>query len=337
MKHSFQSIRLLTGLALATLFSHAHAVSCGDLLFSNTTLTSDLNCTSGYYALEIRNNNVTLDLNGYTLSGTSALAGVIVLGQNNVTIKNGVIKGFWAGVNTADSDNLNIFDNVFFDLGAGVIVSSGNNATVASNDFIFTTSHAVSIVNHVAGRTANGNQVLNNEFYETRVGVEICGSGADSNIIEDNFIWKSMDYGIHINHSHDNHIYGNAIRETGGTAIRLNNASHNQMYGNSLRIGNNGLSILAQAGGACTASSSVVSKLNEFRGNHSIGFNTGVILGLGTSGSMLVYDNKINSNKIYDDNIGLFFNSDAHNNDGTGNAYSGTATPVIDYGSGNTY
>ncbi len=328
------SICLLLGLSATP---SAWAVSCGDFIVSNVTLTSDLHCSTGFYALEVGANNVTVDLNGFILSGNSGLAGIIAVGRNNVTVKNGVIRGFWAGINSAQTDNLNVFDNIFFDLGAGVIISSGNNAKVTGNDFIFTTAQGVSIANHVPGMTATGNQVANNEFYETRIGVEICGGGADSNSIESNLIWKSMDYGINIIDSNDNQIYDNTVRETTGTAVRLNNASNNQMFSNSLRVGNHGLAIYAQAGSPCAPGSSTSSKYNVFKGNHSIDFDIGVILGLGISSSALVYKNQITFNKIYDDNIGILFNTDAHINDATGNAYSGTVTPINDMGTGNIY
>ena len=40
------------------------------------TLTADLHCSSGPYALDVQANGITINLNGHTLSGTSAVAGI---------------------------------------------------------------------------------------------------------------------------------------------------------------------------------------------------------------------------------------------------------------------
>ncbi len=328
---------LLTALCGGLLNASASALSCGDLIFSNVTLTTDLHCTTGFYALEVFADNVTVDLNGYTLSGTSSLGGIAINDHNNVTIKNGVIKDFWVGVNTSDVNSLKVYDSVFYNLGEGVIVSAGSHADIRGNDFIKTSSRGVAILNHIAGKVAMDNVVADNEFYMTRIGVEICGSGTADNTIKSNLIWQSMDYGISLEGSVDNQIYDNTVLETGYTALRMNDSSSNIVTGNSLRVGDVGLAIYADAGSRCLSSGVNESRFNHFSGNHSIGFNTGVILGLGTSSTARVYKNEVIFNKIYDDNTGIIFNSDAHLNDATGNAYSGTLTPILDFGSGNVY
>lgn len=336
---SFTQKLLLTVFLYGLHASSLLAQSCGDFLTSNTTLSGDLNCTSGYYALEIGADNITLDLNGYTLSGTSSLAGVIVDSRSNVTIKNGVIKGFWAGVNSVDTSNLQILDNVFYNLGEGIVLSAGSDAYISGNDFIKTSSRGVAIVNYVFGMVAMDNVVADNEFYMTRIGVEICGLGTASNTIKGNLIWQSMDYGISLRETNDNQLYDNTVLETGYLALRVDNATHNIITGNSLRVGDVGLAIYGggSSGGACVSSGVAESHDNVFKGNHSIGFNVGVMLGLGAGSAASVYDNNINYNKIYDDNTGILFNTDAHNNNAKGNAYSGTMTPIVDMGVGNVY
>ena len=62
--------------------------------------------TSGF-AIEIQTNNVTLDLNGFKLGGLGAGDGTAANGiyanqQKNITIKNGIIRGFFRGIRLDD-------------------------------------------------------------------------------------------------------------------------------------------------------------------------------------------------------------------------------------------
>lgn len=315
-----------------------YAVSCGDVITSNAILTADLHCTTGYFAVEVGTNNVTLDLNGFTLSGTTDLAGVIVSGRDNVNIvgNGGVVKGFWAGINTHDSDFLQVNSTTFYDLGTGVIVSSGNDAVIKNNDFIHIGSQGVYIYNAVAGNQANRNSVNKNEFYQSGVGIHVCGDDSNKNSIKNNLIWKSQYFGIHVSHSDRNIISNNQIIETTETAIRLDDSSNNRIRSNSLRVGRVGLEILADAGYGCLDTGPTISKKNIFNGNHTFEFQTGITLGIGATTSQ-VYNNDLRGNKLYDNLLGIFFNDDAHNNDATSNAFTGTTTPISDLGVGNSY
>jgi Periplasmic copper-binding protein (NosD) len=75
--------------------SHVH---CGDAIFTDTTLDSDLIDCPGV-GLEVSADNVTVDLNGHVIEADDVPnyvndAGVRNFGSDNVTIENGTIKGF---------------------------------------------------------------------------------------------------------------------------------------------------------------------------------------------------------------------------------------------------
>ncbi len=335
MKLKHLSIIILLTLLITP---YAQAVSCGDVLTSNTTLTADLHCDTGYYALELRADGITLDLNGFRLSGTTDLAGVIVTEHNNVRIigNGGVISGFWAGVNSARSDGLQVQSTSFYDLGVGVVVSSGDGANIRNNDFIQISSQGVFIANFVAGLTADSNNVNNNEFFRTRVGIEVCGDNSNRNRIRNNLIWLSQDYGIRITRSDSNVLYNNRILNTTNTAIRIDDSSRNRITGNSLQMGRVGLALHAGASDACVNSGPITSRRNTFNGNHAFEYETALVMGIGTTSGQ-VRNNDLTGNKLYDNTTGIFFNNDAHNNDATSNAYTGTTIPVSDSGVGNSY
>lgn len=334
-----QNILIILTILITIISKPTYAVSCGDFITTDTTLSADLHCNTGYYAIEIGANNVTLDLNGHTLSGTNDLAGVIVSGRKNVKItgNGGVIKGFWAGINTADSDYLQVNSTFFYNLGTGLIISSGNDATIKNNDFIKISAQGVSIRNSVAGNYANQNTVINNEFYKSAVGIEVCGDDSDKNTIKNNLIWQSHYYGIHLSRSNNNIVYHNDIIETTEIAMRLDDSSQNQINGNSLRVGRVGLEILANAGYGCLITGPTTSTRNTFNSNHTFDFQTGLVIGSGSTTTPQVYKNDLRYNKLYDNIQGIFFNSDAHYNNAKNNAYTGTITPISDLGVSNIY
>ncbi len=322
---------------LVGIVSNASALSCGDSIASSIVMTHDLNCTTGYQALEIVADNVTIDMNGHKISGTRSLSGISVSNHYNITIKNGVISGFWVGVNSFKSYLVDIDSVTFYNLGTGVILNSTNKSMVSHSNFYYIDAQGVFILRNKFGTTASDNIIFKNQFYKNRVGIEACGEKSNNNQINSNFLWKTTDYGISLKTSHSNLITDNTILETNSTAIRVYNSSLNTIKSNSLRQGGTGLSLLAGGDNSCSGSPSKATYKNSFSGNHAIDFNTGVNLGLGTTSSAQVFNNSLNYNKIYNDTIGIYFKQDAHYNDAKYNAFYGTATPVIDNGMGNTY
>jgi parallel beta-helix repeat protein len=73
----------------------AAAITCGSVLTSSVTLTRNLDCraqTSGS-VLTIRAADVTVNLNGYTISGSSNVVGIEDIGHSYPTITDGTMSG----------------------------------------------------------------------------------------------------------------------------------------------------------------------------------------------------------------------------------------------------
>ncbi len=132
----------VAGLATGTGPASAAHVACGQTITVSTTLDSDVGpCSRG---IVIGANNVTLDLNGFTISGTPATGdgpGVNITGRTGVTVRNGTITQFDAGVAiTGGSGNtvtaLTLFNNrgsFATDFGDGVAVFSSTGNTISYN------------------------------------------------------------------------------------------------------------------------------------------------------------------------------------------------------------
>ena len=98
------SVCLMVGVAgsPARASSQAGALTCGQVITKSVVLTTSLVCRTSPNgaALNVATDGVTVDLNGHMISGGDTIApfyGIYVTGTN-VTIKNGVVKDFSAGV-----------------------------------------------------------------------------------------------------------------------------------------------------------------------------------------------------------------------------------------------
>ncbi|MEP6602770.1 MAG: right-handed parallel beta-helix repeat-containing protein [Spartobacteria bacterium] len=134
------------GLALSASTSTAAVVTCGQTITQNTVLTNDLSgCTNN--GIIVGADNITLDLNGHSVSGTAASgdqAGIVLVGRTGVTVKNGTVRSFDAGVfinggsnNTVDS--VNAIDNISYENGPltrggdGIFILSSRNNRILRN------------------------------------------------------------------------------------------------------------------------------------------------------------------------------------------------------------
>ncbi|MCA1703037.1 MAG: hypothetical protein LC808_07095, partial [Actinobacteria bacterium] len=74
--------------------------TCGREITEDTVLDDDLMCTSGP-ALIVTADDITLDLNGHTISptqGAGAGAGILLREVSGVTVRNGSVERFGAGI-----------------------------------------------------------------------------------------------------------------------------------------------------------------------------------------------------------------------------------------------
>ena len=88
----------------------ATEVTCGMLVTEDIVLDTNLDCRGlDSNGLLIGDNDITIDLNGYTIAGDDlAQAGVWDQGHFGITIKNGAIYGFSVGILIRDSEDVAI-------------------------------------------------------------------------------------------------------------------------------------------------------------------------------------------------------------------------------------
>jgi parallel beta-helix repeat protein len=94
---------------------YAAEIGCGEIVLNNVKLETNLDCReSGFGGLIIGADDVTVDLNGYTIAGdVTAFAGVSVEGHSGIRVKNGAIFGFQVGAHVVDCEDVK-FERLVF-------------------------------------------------------------------------------------------------------------------------------------------------------------------------------------------------------------------------------
>lgn len=80
------------------------------MISESTKLDTNLDCrVTGLGGLEIGADDITINLNGYTIFGDySAPSGISGLGHSGVTIRNGAISGFMSVILLSDSSHITV-------------------------------------------------------------------------------------------------------------------------------------------------------------------------------------------------------------------------------------
>ncbi len=141
------------------------AVTCGQVITQSTRVTNDLlDCPAD--GLVIGAHGITLDLDNHTIDGTNLGFGVLNNGFDSVTIANGTVQEFDAGVQLGNGTALGIVDNMTVQLQefAGIQLTNaddGTNGNIIRNNTVVTsgggiwlltgTQHAIIRGNTIAG------------------------------------------------------------------------------------------------------------------------------------------------------------------------------------------
>ncbi|HMH49309.1 MAG TPA: right-handed parallel beta-helix repeat-containing protein [Candidatus Acidoferrum sp.] len=131
--------------------------------------------TSGI-AIEIRASNVILDLNGFKLDGLAAgpgtfAYGIVALNSQNITIKNGTIRGFIRGIWLADTGESlgQVVENIRAEQNPHIGISVEGFGAIVRNNQVVATGGSTILGGDAFGIevTGQGSRVLNNDVIRT--------------------------------------------------------------------------------------------------------------------------------------------------------------------------
>jgi len=224
---------------LAIAFSASPVLAAGE---GSVSITEDTILTRDYIfsgnGFVIGADNITLDMNGYTITGEalSFSRGILVMGRNGITIKNGTITGFSQGVQLFNADN-NVIQDVISqnntENGIHIMSDSDKNliddCTLKSNG-----TNGVFIGYGVS--PSNNNTVQNCTISNNPDGINAYDSVGNS--LVRNTINNFSGSGIFLKYSESNHVLFNRVSNDGvsdGQGIHLDDAcSFNVIQGNNI-------------------------------------------------------------------------------------------------------
>ena len=203
-------------------------------------LTSDLatNVTSGN-AIEIGTDNVVINLNGHTIDGQTAGLGTTTNGiyayqRQNITIKNGTVRGFFTAILLFDvpsftTSQANIIENIRADMNTYQGINVYGRGNIIRNNQVVDTLGSTSIANaNGIAIVGPGNRVINNDVYETKEQ----DSGSSNGIV------AGYASGLVV----ENNRVGNAALGTGtSTGIMLVTSPNITVRDNTISMMNNGI------------------------------------------------------------------------------------------------
>jgi hypothetical protein len=135
--------------------AHAETLNCTVIASLPAVITQQGNyCLAGHLstgitsssAIEIQANNVILDLNGYKVGGIAAGPGTTAVGihaadRQNITIKNGTVRGFLRGIFLQDSgaSQGHVVEDIRADLNTYVGIEVNGSGNIVRNNQVVTT------------------------------------------------------------------------------------------------------------------------------------------------------------------------------------------------------
>ncbi len=302
----------------------AAGVTCGETITKNTTLVADVGPCPGD-GIIIGADNLTLNLNGHTVSGTPGpgdgfAAGIRIVDRTGVTVtglpgksgRKGTVTGFDGGIAVYRGSghtiqNLEVRDNIGPDradveLGDGIgLFNSANNRVI-------------------------DNLVAHNGFYD---GIAALGPGTDNNLFENNVVEGNLGSANRILPGHgmvlsnffqlgdprrgesvyDNRIINNVFRKNYRGGVSTISSVRGQIIGNLAeengaadRFLSNGIGITR--GAAARSSSETLIQGNRALRNGQVGIVVG----------RRIEEATVTENEVIGNLIGILANLDAKNN-----------------------
>jgi parallel beta-helix repeat protein len=229
---------LFVGSALTTTASASH-IGCGSVITENTTLDGDVGPCNEGDGLVVAASNITLDLAGHRVFSSAPLprmtpdrqpvdvVGIYLDDVTNVTVKNGTVHGFAAGVaidfggsnrvtgiTARDNQGPCIGEDFTTQsvgtYGDGIVLFSSTNNRIEGNTVLrngpFSGISVVAntfMINRIVGSAPSGNLIRGNNVDDNNncwgdIGVRIEGPGATNNTVAGNRVNRSFHEGVMI-------------------------------------------------------------------------------------------------------------------------------------------
>lgn len=179
-------------------------------------------------SVRIAEDNLTLDCQGFAISGSGTGSGIVLSGRTGVIVNNGILVNLGIGIELVDSYANIIRNNAVSGVGVGISCTRSNDNVIAEN---------LVRVNRYAGivlNSSSGNLVTDNTVEEGRA-AGILLQASESQTVEGNTV-RACNDGINLADSPGNKLTRNLVASNRCSGIVLFDASPaNVMDGNTCR------------------------------------------------------------------------------------------------------
>jgi parallel beta-helix repeat protein len=145
------------------------SLNCGAQVTSSIRLGNDLACTGN--ALLVSGDDITIHLNGHTLSGAGTGNGITVTTSHDITIAGGTITGFVSGVFASNSTGLIVRENGFSANREAVLLQATTGSVVKHNVVARHLMRGFMIRPNMAGGLSTDNVIFGNVVSDTPTGI----------------------------------------------------------------------------------------------------------------------------------------------------------------------
>ncbi len=195
-----------------------HELTCGEILTRSVIATNDLIDCPGNGVI-IGANGVTLDLDGHTIDGIGIDGGIVNMGFDSVTIRNGFVTEFDYGVllNPGSAKGLVTGIRAEFNQEAGIALADADEGGF-------------------------GNTVRDNTVVQNKLGIALY-SNTRKTLVHDNHLGGNLDDGIRLEMAHENQIYENEIATSSGFGVYVFGGHDNVVRDNELDANLGGVAV----------------------------------------------------------------------------------------------
>ncbi len=207
-------------------------VACGETITASLQLTADLSCT-GTRGFVIGADKVTIDLNGFTLSGDGGIGDVAIdngLGFDGVTVKNGTISDFDECISIGGNAQKNVVSGMRLQFCVNDAIDlNDSDLTKITKTTILNSGQGVQILADGTGNIVEKSFILGSAQH----GVQVQGSG---NVVQKNQLTVHGGDGVHVTGS-ANRVLGNKVDRMNGDGIGVEGGTGNEVSKNSVAGG----------------------------------------------------------------------------------------------------
>jgi len=219
----------------STILAQTASDLCGSTITSDLQLTADVTCEED--GITVGGNNLTVNLNGFTISGPgadSSTTGILVQGVSGVNIRGpGMVTGFGTGVAYTGANGGSMRE-VFVGTNDIGVLLDGTTGTVISHNYI--ADSRIGILNRASPDTVlEENQLSSNDDgiqLEASTGVDV-----DYNIVMDGVTAINLDEPSTGNTIFYNIMFRNAVQDMEILSGEGNNSTGNLLGHNECIVG----------------------------------------------------------------------------------------------------